>query len=528
MKVFLTMILFLSIHPLLTSPQASFQRDVVKLQQQAINVTQSTSLDTIPGFQTAQPPETSYNDHHALEAASEQIFITHPNADTFKNAAESRPYFVIDSRKDPLIKNSKDAIQAPEKFLAAPFYKKKTVTEFELKTCQESKPEVELKCSKSLLNPEIHIEPAKYSHYWCRAGNHRPDDPQCRAKHYYPVARMYEPEKIHVVKETWTSTCQTLEARTRQGACKLVKKVCPKGPETREVAGTLGADKNPVTRSIRRDCWRFEYVYNCAHPSPNTCKALRQAACEQMKSECLKNRDGVCIKWKQTYRCPTKVGEETVSSQKYTLPEVTAPQAPPPNHDMHEAIAKLSIFKEIQDGLRAMQTAEASSIKIFKGEGRHCTLAFGNFKNCCVKRKGWGISLNLSGCNGEEKDLAERNNKNLCIEIGSFCAEKVAGVCIRKKRAHCCFPNKLSRLVHEQGRKQLGISWGEPKHPNCRGFTVEELAQLDFDRLDLSELYADIAVKVKQTTAKTVSRNLSNRVTQMTQELNNQPHAGEY
>jgi F-type Type IV secretion system, TraN len=527
MKNFLIMILF-SLNPLFASSQASPQKDAAKLQQQAMNLTKSTSPDIIPGFQTANPAATFLNDLHTLEAGSENIFLTNTYADTLKNAAESRPYFVIDSRQDPLIKNSKEAIQAPEKFLAAPAYKRKTVTEFELKTSQESKPEVELKCSKSLLNPEIHIEPAKYSHYWCSAGNHRPDDPHCGAKQYYSVARMYEAEKIHIVKETWTSTCQALEARTQQRLCKLVKKICPKGPETREVTGTLGADKKPVTRSITRDCWRFEYAYHCSHPSPNTCEALRQSSCEQFNSECLKEVSGVCVEWKQTYRCPKKVQEETVSNQKYTLTEGALPQASPPNQDMSEAISKLSIFREIQDDLRAMQTAEASAIKIFKGEDRQCTLAFGNFKNCCEKGKGWGVSLNLSGCNGEKKDLAERNNKNLCVAIGSFCAEKLAGVCIRKKRAHCCFPTKLSRLIHEQGRKQLGIGWGEPKHPDCRGFTVEELARLNFDQLDLSELYADIAVKVKQTTANTVSRNLSNRVIQMTQEFKNPPQAGEY
>ena len=36
---------------------------------------------------------------------------------------------------------------------------------------------------------------------------------------------------------------------------------------------------------------------------------------------------------------------------------------------------------------------------------------------------------------------------------------------------------------------QLNLSWGDSKHPNCRGMTAQEIAMLDFSKLDLSEVY---------------------------------------
>ena len=46
-------------------------------------------------------------------------------------------------------------------------------------------------------------------------------------------------------------------------------------------------------------------------------------------------------------------------------------------------------------------------------------------------------------------------------------------------------------MVQEQGRKQLGIQWGMPEEPNCRGFTTQELSRINFSKMDLSEICKD-------------------------------------
>ncbi|MBT5540367.1 MAG: conjugal transfer protein TraN, partial [Alphaproteobacteria bacterium] len=405
----------------------------------------------------------------------------------------------------------------PERTLLEPLQNILPSSEFDIKTCEESKSSQEYKCSKSLLPPEFHIEPAKYSNYWCSKGNHRPDDPKCRAKTYYPVARMYAPEKIRIIGESWTSTCQTLENYEQSVICKLVRKECPEGPETRDIVGTLGPENKPASRPIARDCWRYDFYYSCSYPSKNNCHPLRKSGCNQIKSKCIKTVENTCLVWEQTYKCPKNAKIEEIKNPHIKLP--SPPQIPEiiPNRDMDEAITKLASLKEIQNDIRASNfPSNADSIDIFKGQSKKCTIAFGGFKNCCTNGKGWGISLNLSGCDGEELDLAQRKDKGLCVEIGTYCAEKIPVVgCIKKKKGHCCFPTKLARLLHEQGRPQIGFTWGDSEHPDCRGFKPEELSRINFDKINLSELYRDF-VTPNLKSSEVVRRNLSTRVEQIT------------
>jgi len=507
------------------SLKASYKEYAKERQKKEVAITKSASPSSIPGFQSATPPETNFNNPSSLESSTQNAFNENGYARDLKKTSETRQYFVIDLEKDPIISHSKNSIQNPEKVLSSDLYSRKLHTEYTFKTCRESKPPIEYKCSKTLLPPTIHIDPAKYSHYWCKKGHHGPDDPQCSAKKYYATPIMYQAEKVHISPEAWTSDCGNMHEEAKKRSCKLIKQVCPKGSETREVMATIGPQRQAIARQITRPCWRYEYTYACAYPSINTCEALRKSICEQISSKCINEMDGVCIEWEQTYRCPGPVNneQERVSAGNFSLPQVDAPAAQEPNHDMAEAIAKLSVLKDIQDDLRANGNSQnASSIQIFKGERHACTIAFAGFKNCCTQ-KGWGVSLNLSGCDKEDKDLAEKQKKKLCVKVGTYCAEKTAfGICLRKKKSYCCFPTKLARLLHDQGRSQLGIGWGKPKHPQCRGFTIDELSSINFDQLDLSEIFSEIAARAKQitqTTVNTVTRNLSGRVSQMSHDF---------
>lgn len=524
----------LLIHPL----SAMYKNEAAQRQKSAMNTAKSTSPSVVPGFTSANPPETQFNNVHALEGSSQNVFLHNETAKMLKHTAETRPYFPIDLNSDPLIKHSNESVNDPEKILRSGIASKKLNTNYVIKTCREVKPPVEFRCSKNLVPPTIHVDPAKYSNFWCRSGKHQPDDPKCKAKKYYPTPRMYQEEKVYVSPEVWTSDCGTMGTETQNRSCRLVLETCPGGAEVRTVISTVGPQKTPTPRQVKRPCWRYEYVYACAYPSMNNCGALRNSNCEQIDSKCLNEFAGNCIEWEQTYRCPTHGGDERElpSQGGFVLsPEEAAPEGVP-NGDMSEALAKLYVLKDIQDDLRINEKANVNAIQIFKGSSRKCTIAFGNFKNCCTDGKGWGVSLNLSGCDKEDKDLATRQKKGLCVKLGTYCAEKFLGTCIRKKKAYCCFPTKLARILHEQGRPQLRLGWGEPEHPQCRGFTVDELSRLDFDKLDLRELFAEIASRahaVTQRTVNVVGRNLSERVNQMTHGFKpsastNKPKSGDF
>lgn len=458
----------------------SAQEHARTLASQAQNIAQTTSPSTIPGFKTDAPPETAFNDHHALEAATANV-LTHNEAAQFvQKSAETRPYFQIDIEKDPIIENSLEAIQNPEKVLETPIENRETSTEYDIITCQESKPSIEVTCSKNLLPPEFWVEPAKYSNWWCAAGNHRPDDPSCSAKAYYNPARMYEPEHIHIQKESWTSTCQTLEEKAKRGICKLVKQECPGGCETREVVGKLG-DK-AVTRLITRDCWRYEITYVCSHPSPNTCEALRKQGCEQIQSECLTKIGNTCVEWNQTYRCPKQKSASSSrpicrsQSPAYSCPAYGKIEAgtltrESPNTDLNEVVSKLQILREIQDEMRASGDPQAPP-PLFKGNRGACTIAFAGFKNCCTDGNGWGVSLGLSGCGKEDTDLAERKQKGLVTRLAptaqkkywAFVPAKNVSPAVSRANSPACFTNKAGRSWVWGGEMQkilsaAGLQW---------------------------------------------------------------------
>lgn len=102
------------------------------------------------------------------------------------------------------------------------------------------------------------------------------------------------------------------------------------------------------------------------------------------------------------------------------------------------------------------------------------------------------VIMEMSKCEEEEMMLAMKRRQGLCHRVGNWCSKDILGGCWEKKEGWCCFPSKLGRIVQEQGREQLGKSWGSAENPDCSGFTLDELSQLKFDQMDLSEFLKDI------------------------------------
>jgi len=103
------------------------------------------------------------------------------------------------------------------------------------------------------------------------------------------------------------------------------------------------------------------------------------------------------------------------------------------------------------------------------------------------------------GCNEEDVITVTKRESGRCHYVGQRCIKKLKlgfiKKCIQKAKYYCCFNSKLARIIHEQGRPQLITdirNWGSAESPNCRGFTPEEFASLDFDKIDLSEYFEDI------------------------------------
>jgi len=154
------------------------------------------------------------------------------------------------------------------------------------------------------------------------------------------------------------------------------------------------------------------------------------------------------------------------------------------------------------------QSKVCTNFKMMSGQDRRCrpTSLMTIFSNCC-NVSGWFRSW----CNQEERELKKKKQAGLCYEVGTYCSRRVRflGICLQRKKTYCCFGSKLSRILHEQGRPQIGKGWGSPKTPDCKGFTPEEFSQLDFSSIDLSEYISEIEGKVNVNTTD-ISRGIQN------------------
>ena len=99
-------------------------------------------------------------------------------------------------------------------------------------------------------------------------------------------------------------------------------------------------------------------------------------------------------------------------------------------------------------------------------------------------------------------EVAHAQERELTVYIGNYCLTRWPFIgCVQRAKMYCVFGSKMAVAVHTQGREQLNGfqpdgDWGEPESPNCRGFSPQEFASLDFSRIDLTEVFGDLNVNV--------------------------------
>lgn len=144
----------------------------------------------------------------------------------------------------------------------------------------------------------------------------------------------------------------------------------------------------------------------------------------------------------------------------------------------------------------------SGTIYIFNGKSKKCRawdMFFGlTGGGCCNKEK---VAAGLVACKEEEKLLAKKREKKHTHYVGQFCSKKLklgfTKICIQKSDSYCVFNSTLAKVIQEQGREQLAISWGSAENPKCRGFTPEEFQKIDFSKIDLTEFVQDIQSSIQ-------------------------------
>lgn len=236
---------------------------------------------------------------------------------------------------------------------------------------------------------------------------------------------------------------------------------------------------------LSRDCWQYQKEYICKNDdyTRSDCRDLEND-CNYSHQSCLSNSDdGKCTNYERFYNCSKKSSNKSEAlqcgSQTYNYER---------NTDLLQVASKLNaLFAAGKDN---------DGVSIFKGEANGCDKAVMGSNNCC-KNSGWGNDAGISSCSGSEKALAERKGLGYCHYVGSYCSEKekLTGICLKTRLNYCCFGGKIARIVQQQGRVQMGKSWGGSNSPDCSGLKLTDLEGLDFSVMDFSEMAEDINIK---------------------------------
>ena len=533
----------------------------------------SAALPEVPRFAGDAPLETQLNQNGDFQEAINKALSKEDFAKDFSEMSKKRPRFKLDPKTDPLFRVREEA---DKKFDIDPNAKKIPREETLETTCEEGGEEVTYECVEDLrVSPQVPLKNIRITidyNRLCRLNfnnavarlhvnqQHTVDptsfrqticpyfDPKdaltgqvfnidcMRVQRYrmvdVPVKRWddiggnrrcvpyitlelehdtYEGEG----SEEFISYCDSLEALVDEGLCHYAERICSQGPETRVINGY----------KVHKDCWQYKQYYHC-QVIKDECAALRAQGCHPLSSRCKEMREGRCWIYEQRYQCPKgDLGLAQVQSPPNSIFCLTGDCQSThykANGEFLEAMSRLALLKEVQDDLRANHH---DALSIFKGEDKRCTRNCLNFKDCCRRLKGWGVSLGLAHCNEDEQALAQRRALHQCHQVGTYCAHRdpILKKCTSKKTSFCCFGNRFARLLQEQGRAQLGLGWGAAEGPNCRGLSTEELSRLDLSRMNFSELFEDLMKKYKQPDAKILEQKTHEKIQdnlhQMTQRL---------
>ncbi|MBQ4839843.1 conjugal transfer protein TraN [Pseudoalteromonas luteoviolacea] len=115
-------------------------------------------------------------------------------------------------------------------------------------------------------------------------------------------------------------------------------------------------------------------------------------------------------------------------------------------------------------------------------------------------------------CPSEDIETAILDSSGYCVALGEKCTKKWLGKCVQEVEVKCCFTSKMARIIHEQGRPQLGMTFGTADEPNCRGFDAEEFQSLDFSRIDLSEYYDELRHNKQQEMQDAIKKTLDEKL----------------
>lgn len=265
---------------------------------------------------------------------------------------------------------------------------------------------------------------------------------------------------------SWSNNCSMILPN-----CTQASEECTEGAGTRTARG----------QSLHLPCWKYQKTYNCK--TDNTCVPDVPIISQTCKSKLI----GVCIEYDAVQEIEKRTCKENAlicGETSFCLEGDCYEETPTQSQDFSQAASMLAAVSKAAEDI-------TDPPLIFTGKNQRCTIKIAGIANCC-KDGGWGTDINVTSCSSEEKALGAAQKEQLTISLGSYCAKKVLGACIRKKRSYCVFDSKLARIIQEQGKPQIGRGFGSAKNPDCSAITPEEMQQMDFSKIDFKDFYGDM------------------------------------
>lgn len=278
-----------------------------------------------------------------------------------------------------------------------------------------------------------------------------------------------------------------------------------------EPGGTRYFDTVPVTL----DCWKYKVIYACKSDANNNCQQLKDQGCSPGTVTCKEMWGGRCAVQEVIYDCPSIIcdGYEVICNDAggYCLTGDCVSHERSKDSDMAKTLAALTAAAE------ASKQFDSNRMAVFTGYEARCSCDSLGFIDCCAD-SGWGQDLNLAKCDDEDRKLARSRAEGLAAFVGEYTIDHVLWK--QRKKTYCVFGSKLARIVQVAGRAQLGISFGDPQGPNCRGLTPEELQRIDFSKIDFSEVFKEIQNKINIESMMNVNTRIQQKVDSFKQDPN--------
>jgi hypothetical protein len=293
-----------------------------------------------------------------------------------------------------------------------------------------------------------------------------------------PAADPAQSSATTVTAAAWDQTCP----QSSLANCQSSGTSCTAGAASRIINGV----------AVTEPCWSQTTHFTCETAGPRTSDCNPPAGCVHSADTCLDDPASAsgCVSVEHSYACSSTTtrttSTSTCSAQLCMGSQCFQVSGSNDSGALSKAYTALAISKT------AGQTYAdpASQLRIMPGTHQACHKALSGFSNCC-KDAGWGNSLGLAQCSEAEKSLIQMQQTGECHHVGDYCSNKsLFGVCLQRTMSYCCYQGSLARIINEAGRPQVGKVWGDPKHPDCSGFTVAQFQTLDLSHVDFSQFYS--------------------------------------